>query len=361
MYNSPHLDPEAGPVQLRNKVEFDIRFYFCRRGKENLHDFTKEFFQLRHNEEQDLRYIVKVKDEQTKNHQGVDGPVISGHMPELKGSKFCPVTSYLTYLYSLDPKIDWLFQTPKMKQFPANGKGVWYTGRMGHNKLDTFVSRMAKLCGLESYRYSNHSLRSSGITELKQSKEFSDKTVMAFSGHVSLAGLNTYERVSDEDKMKMGFCLSEKLLVKKAPAQIEPPPGVVPPALPQPPPLQAIEAPPAGNQMQVLVPIQNQGEQLKENVAPENAIIPFEAGLDDPQPNIAFDDQGELDLLQYIAEAQQQEEQQVVASQQIEKHNNNVHITTKQLVQKKTTNSPKVPVFMGCTINGNITININKN
>ena len=35
--NSPHLDPDKGQKELQNKVQFDLRFYFARRGSENIH------------------------------------------------------------------------------------------------------------------------------------------------------------------------------------------------------------------------------------------------------------------------------------------------------------------------------------
>lgn len=342
-------------MQLRNKVEWDIRYYFCRRGKENLYQFTKETFKLKHNEEQDLRYIEKVQDEKTKNHQ-TNGPIVSGHMPELKGNRFCPVTSYLTYLYSLDPKCPWLFQTPKKKEFPPNGKGVWYSGRMGHNPLDTFVSRMAKLCDLGHFGYSNHSLRSTGITELKKTKKFSDKQVMVFSGHQSLAGLNTYERVSDEDKIAMGFSLSETLIVHQ-PVQI-----IENPALPAPnklaiapsvnqnmqalpaPIMQALPAPPP-NPLQL---------EIQPNVQPENAIIPLEPEdpFNEPDPAI--------DLMKLIADAEEQHQiVSVEMSQQVQKNNSDMQVMAKQVVKK--TSSPQVPSFHNCTFHGGITININKN
>ena len=36
LYNHLLLDPDIGPQELLSKVQFDIRFYFCRRGAENL-------------------------------------------------------------------------------------------------------------------------------------------------------------------------------------------------------------------------------------------------------------------------------------------------------------------------------------
>lgn len=354
IYNSPHLNHEVGPVQLRNKVEWDIRYYFCRRGKENLYVFTKETFKLKHNEEQDLCYIEKVQDKKTKNHQD-NGPIKCGHMPELKGNRFCPVTSFLTYLYSLDPKCPWLFQTPKKKEFPPNGKGVWYSGRMGHNPLDTFVSRMAKLCGLGEFGYSNHSLRSTGITTLKKTKKFSDKQVMVYSGHESLAGLNTYERVSNEDKIAMGFSLSESLIIHQ-PVQI-----IENPALPAPANQLAIAPPPVQQIHALPEPPAQPAIQFPEapNVVPQDAIIPLEpedAFQNDPDPGI--------DLMKLIAEAEEQNNTGNIVSvemAQVQKSQNDTHVLAKQVVKK--TSSPQIPMpsFNNCTFHGSITINVNKN
>ena len=40
MYTSMYLNPKT-PVGLQNKVQFDIRLYFCRRGMENIAGMTK--------------------------------------------------------------------------------------------------------------------------------------------------------------------------------------------------------------------------------------------------------------------------------------------------------------------------------
>jgi hypothetical protein len=58
------------PAELQEKVQFDIRFYFFRRGAENMHKMNKSTFMLKTNPETGERYIVKATDELTKNHQG---------------------------------------------------------------------------------------------------------------------------------------------------------------------------------------------------------------------------------------------------------------------------------------------------
>ena len=40
IYSSKVLDPNLGPQQLQDKVQFDIRFYFVRRANENIDKFT---------------------------------------------------------------------------------------------------------------------------------------------------------------------------------------------------------------------------------------------------------------------------------------------------------------------------------
>ena len=68
LYNHPELDPDMGPRQLLNKVQFDVWFYLCRRGSGNLHEMDKETFALQYDTELNMTYIKKVKDELTKNH-----------------------------------------------------------------------------------------------------------------------------------------------------------------------------------------------------------------------------------------------------------------------------------------------------
>ena len=72
IYNSEHLDPERSPSHLQRKVMFDIRYYMCRRGGENIKDMTKETFQLCFDNETKISYVKKVLDEMTKNHQECD-------------------------------------------------------------------------------------------------------------------------------------------------------------------------------------------------------------------------------------------------------------------------------------------------
>ncbi len=72
---------QESPKLLAVKVQFDMRFFFLRRGMENIHLMDKEFFQLvtKHG----AKYVVK-RDELQKNHV-FDREKFSAFMPEIPG------------------------------------------------------------------------------------------------------------------------------------------------------------------------------------------------------------------------------------------------------------------------------------
>ena len=110
MYNHKLLDPEINSRTLQNKVQMDLRYYFVRRGSENIYKWNKDTFKLVQDDNTKITYIKKVEDEETKNHKETDSEIITAFMPEQKGSKMCPVMSYTTYLSALSPKCEFLWQ-----------------------------------------------------------------------------------------------------------------------------------------------------------------------------------------------------------------------------------------------------------
>ena len=93
MYNHPYMDPYRGAEHLQRKVQFDIRFYFCRRGCENMDKMKKNDFAIKFNNDTQEWYVIKVKDELTKNHRDMES-LVSGIMPENKTDPLCPVKSF---------------------------------------------------------------------------------------------------------------------------------------------------------------------------------------------------------------------------------------------------------------------------
>ena len=83
IYHSQQLDPDLGPVNLQRKVQFDVRYYFCRCGSENMYEMMKDTFKLGYDTQTKMSYAFKAKDEMTKNHQESDNPIVSGYMPQI--------------------------------------------------------------------------------------------------------------------------------------------------------------------------------------------------------------------------------------------------------------------------------------
>ena len=98
MYTSSTLDPDGGPQSLQDKVQFDIRLYFMRRGSENIDNFKQDTFSVHLDMNTNLLYVKKDKDELTKNHNETSTELISGVMPEIRGSKYCPVRCFRNML-----------------------------------------------------------------------------------------------------------------------------------------------------------------------------------------------------------------------------------------------------------------------
>ena len=155
---------------------------------------------------------------------------------------------------------------------------------------------------------------------------------MVLTGHKSVSSLAVYEKVNDVEKLNMGDALGYKLLnPDKILQQVK---SVENLALPPPPKSPA------------------QTVQKKENVFPENCVIPLET------PNFDLsDDLSDMDLLKVLSEVENEE--LVKVSQQQTHVNSTSSTSTSQQVMKR--QAPPVPMmFANCQITGNITINLNK-
>lgn len=97
LYKSVYFSTHT-PTGLFNKVQYDIRLYFCRRGAENMHTMTKSTFALKTDPDTGMRYIEKILDELTKNHRGNDKETTSGVMPEATGTLVYIFYNYQTRL-----------------------------------------------------------------------------------------------------------------------------------------------------------------------------------------------------------------------------------------------------------------------
>lgn len=83
LYNSEFLDPNASNRTLQYKVMFDVCYYFCRRGNENIHEMTKTTFNLIYDQETKMTYVKCVENELIKNHKEVNAEIETAIMPQI--------------------------------------------------------------------------------------------------------------------------------------------------------------------------------------------------------------------------------------------------------------------------------------
>ena len=343
----------------------------CRRGGENIHGMTKQTFQLHYDTETKMSYVKKVIDEVQKNHLECDNEIITGFMPQMldqqgRVHKLCPVRAFENYTNNLNKKCESLWQRPA-KKFPTTEGKAWYDNVVvGHNTHDKFMTKLSEDCNL-SKKYTNHCIRVTGITSLKRGN-FSDKQVMAITGHKSIDSLAIYQRVKSDEKLMMGMCLTFSLLrpedvifmqnsleIENIPKQVHALPAPIQenttPATPPPAKRMLTESPKI--QSNELVPL-------------ENAITPYQ-----PQPKI--NDSPNFDLMALIAEVENDElpdDQLLLAASQCEAQlpptmNNLMPITTTTAssttaVMKRISNP--TPTFTNCTFGtiGTLNIHIHK-
>lgn len=208
LYSSEELNVSY-PRGLFNKVQFDIRYYFCRRGQENIRCMNKDNFKVDTDSTTGRRYVVKARDELTKNHRGDDSSSFSGFMPERPGCPDCPVTSFEKYLSHLHPDCNALWQRPK-EYSDVQMSNIWYyNAPVGEKTLRVFMKTLSTRAGL-SRQYTNHSCRTTGATVLSK-YGFQPAQVMSVTGHKSVNSLTQYQHVSSEEKIVMGAAMSSAL------------------------------------------------------------------------------------------------------------------------------------------------------
>ena len=185
-------------VELQEKVLFDIIYYLCRRGRENLRDMSKDTFAIR-KDSMGKAYVCQVKDELDKNHRETDKPdesITVGRMYETGGIK-CPVMSYRLYLDKLHPESNFLWQRPRTMY---SGSDTWFCNvPIGKNTLGGFMSKLSKKHNL-SMIYTNHSIRATSVTVMDEA-DIEARHIMKVSGHKSESSIRSYARRICEPKL----------------------------------------------------------------------------------------------------------------------------------------------------------------
>ena len=196
------------PYQLLTKVQFDICFYFFRRGSVNMHSMTKDTFVVKKEPNTGLKYVTKKVDELNKNHREQDKESYCAFMSECPGDPKCPMASFEKMLGLLHPQCDSLWQRPR-DLFHTEDTIWFYNKPVGANTLSLFMKKLSgnhKLLQI----YLNHSIRVTGATLLSR-QQYGSKQIMSVTGHTYVSFLAVYQRVSDTEKLHMGLSLNAAL------------------------------------------------------------------------------------------------------------------------------------------------------
>ena len=83
-FNIDHIQ-SPNPSVLQRNVMFNLMYYLCRRGQENIYDMTKDWFAVKQDTD-GRRYLMQVQDEADKNHTEKDCELTNqGRMYEVPG------------------------------------------------------------------------------------------------------------------------------------------------------------------------------------------------------------------------------------------------------------------------------------
>lgn len=182
-----YCDQQANisPKGLQRKVFVDVMLHFCRRGRENLREIGKSWFQF-HQDEAGNEYVT-MSDELDKNHRATTSRASQGRM-YATGEANCPVAALKKYIICLHPDTEVFFQYPKavfLSDAPS------YERRPhGHNTLHGMVRQLSQDAQL-SRAYTNHCLRATVVTNLDQAG-VEGRHIQGVSGHKSLSSLQHY-------------------------------------------------------------------------------------------------------------------------------------------------------------------------
>ena len=149
-----------------------------------------------------------------KNHQGLvhqvhlDNKIVSHYASPSLGEK-CFVSLFELYIGKLPEEAKesgTFYCKPKLK-FKSDDTTWYYKTPVGHNILSSKLKSMFVKAKLNTDGVHNHSLRATSLSRMYE-RGVAEKSIMDRSGHLSLGGVHTYERISEKTKMEVSNLLS---------------------------------------------------------------------------------------------------------------------------------------------------------
>lgn len=204
------------PTSLLNGVFFYCGLYLCLRGGGEHRSIKYSQFAIKTvvnpNDPSEMIKCLVYTEHGSKNRTGschqvhLDNKEVVHYANASLGDR-CFVSMVEMYLSKLPQKAieKDLFYCKPAKNFE---KGVWYyDSPIGHNLLARKLKTMFESAGLDGENISNHSLRATGVSRMF-AQGVPEKMIMERSGHLSSAGVRSYERTTSAQKQTLSDTLS---------------------------------------------------------------------------------------------------------------------------------------------------------
>ena len=197
----------SDPEILQQEIAFNFLYYFSLRGRETLPHMGKNSVIIEH-DSTGRRYMRMQCDMLSKNAKA---SLVRNEFENLKNSRIyengedtshCPVAAFELYREKIENcGTDSLFPKPCKNQTKIS-QGEWYTKEksVGKNTLDTLMATLSRKANL-SKRYTNHCLRVTAITILKENGA-SNEEIATFSGHKNPCSVQRYCRKRKDESFQ---------------------------------------------------------------------------------------------------------------------------------------------------------------
>ena len=157
------FDWQNNPIELQEKVFFDIQLQLGRSARENLVYLKKDSFIFKINDDGNEFAEINYH-EFTKNLKEEEKELNKPRIYETK-TNMCPLASLKLYMSKLNCDCDRFFQKARSsKRFDPKYNDIWFSSRpIGKNMLSNFMKNISKRLAL-SNSYTNHNIRATRIT-----------------------------------------------------------------------------------------------------------------------------------------------------------------------------------------------------
>lgn len=248
---------------LQHKIFIDLVYLMGRRGKEGLRKLQKDWFKISTDAE-GTEYVEIIVRETTKKNQGDNLSATANVVHDDNNPMFaqpnsprCPVDSFKQYMKLLNPKLNDFFQRPSKDKMKYDAAPV------GKNTIGAWMGVISQRAGL-SRKYMNHQLKKTCGTGLRKGG-IALPNIAHHLHYKDLQSLQFYlDQPSLEDKKRNAAAL-HNYTVSDPSDRVEIPSD------------ENLTPPQA--QQQVLAQANIQPMPAKENIQPQNALIPFESNL----------------------------------------------------------------------------------